>query len=109
MSLEQPMPNVVEKDEEVVESEISAEDIQKEKERAQGVIREYMSDGVNGRIAAIKEAIKTGDKMAAEKIKEEALDDLKSQITFVESMENPELDEMKNKLQSVVEYYEQKF
>lgn len=95
--------------EELQSREITSADVEKEIKRTQEVVREYMREDGDGYIIKIKKAINAGDEKMALEIKEEALESLEAQITFLESMEKPELDGMKNKLQAVVEYYKEKF
>ena len=106
---EQFMPSPEDNGRISTELEITSEDIKKEQERIQGVIAEYMNEDPGSRIASIKEAIISGDKETAIRLKEEALENLDAQITFIRTFESEDLKKMENKLRAVFEYYEQKF
>lgn len=84
--------------------ELSSEDIEKEKERIRNVISEYIDK--TDEDSYLSKILEAGNNDEKEQLKKEVKEKLSGQVEFVEMMKDERLDEVKNKLESTIEYFE---
>ncbi len=91
------------------EKKLTPEDISKTKDRLLEVARGYMDEVEGGYLLKMNETLENNEVQLLAEMKAEALEDLDGQMTVINSLETSELDEAKNKIQAVIDFYEKRF